>query len=289
MADKNRFYYLLEYLAARGLFEALKASPSALPGRAVGRLAGRVVASRSRRAEENLRAAFPQEDKRTIRRWVGECWANLGEALWEFTRIPALSPEDYFRLVRVEGLERLRASHAAGKGVILFTAHYTNWELTTQFVVFSGFPLAVIARRIKNPYVDAFINRVRAHFNVKVFLHKNAVRESMRWLKQGNVLGLLIDQRITDGGLRTPFFGRPAHTTGLPALLALRQNVPVHPVHVWREDGRLRLRVDPAMDFSGLSAKESDIAEATARMNAVVESWVRENPPLWLWIHDRWK
>ena len=43
------------------------------------------------------------------------------------------------------------------------------------------------------------------------------------------------------------------------------------------------------MDFSRYKNKEEDIAQATADVNAVVEKWVRERPPAWLWIHDRWK
>jgi Kdo2-lipid IVA lauroyltransferase/acyltransferase len=289
---KNRFRYLLEYAGAAALFLGLKSLPAPAgkaAGRSLGRFAGRLLRSRTRRAEENLLRAFPDASADQVRRWARECWENLGQAAWEFTRIPRLTSEEYFRWVKVEGVEHLNRSREKGKGVVLFTAHYTNWELTTQFVVFSGHPLAVIARRMKNPYVNEFISRVRSHLNVRVFMHKEAVRESIRWLKQGNVLGLLLDQRITDGGLQVPFFGRPAHTTGMPALLGLRLGSPVHPVHCWREGDCIRLRVDPAMDFSGLQANEEGIRRATEMMTLEIEKWARERPPMWLWIHNRWK
>jgi KDO2-lipid IV(A) lauroyltransferase len=292
MGAKDKFRYFLEYLLVRAIDATFRLLPERLgraAGRALGRAIGLAARSRTRLAVANMRAAFPGTPDPTLRRWARRCWANLGEAAWEFSGLDGISPEDYFRHVDVEGVELLRASHAKGKGVILFTAHYTNWELTSQFVTLSGFPLAVIGRRIKNPFVNDFVSRRRSNCNITVFLHKQAVRESIRWLKNGGVVGMLIDQRITDGGMRVPFLGRPAHTTGMPALLALRLGCPVHPVNCWREEGRIRLKVWPAMDFAGLAASEAGIAEATARLNRVVEGWVRERPPMWLWIHDRWK
>lgn len=210
-------------------------------------------------------------------------------SLAEFAKGPGLSREDFHKRVDVEGMEHLLESHKKGKGVLAFTAHYGNWELNTLAIAFTGVPLAAVARRMKNPYVNDFITRTRSRSNVQVFMHKNAVRDSIRWLKKGNVLGLLIDQRITDGGVTVPFLGRPAYTTTMLALLALRLGSPVHAVHCTREGERVRVRVDPAMDLSKYQPAEADIIRATAEMTAVMESWVRERPPLWLWIHDRWK
>jgi KDO2-lipid IV(A) lauroyltransferase len=292
MAEKNRFAYFLEYAFARTLFGGLRALPEGAGravGRALGRGVGRLVSSRSRRAADNLRLAFPDADESQVRQWVGQCWENLGEALWEFSEIPGMTPEEYFRRVDVDGLDYVQKSTAQGKGVVLLTAHYTNWEYTTQFLTFSGIKLAVIARRMKNPFVNDFINDIRARNSINVFLHKNAVRESIRWLKQGNTVGMLIDQRITDGGAQIPFFGRPAYTTTLPALLALRLGSPIHMVHCWREGRKLKIQVSPAVDTAGLESNEKDILELTTRLNGIVESWVRERPPMWLWIHNRWK
>lgn len=292
MAEKNRFAYLLEYAFARAFVGAMRSLPEAAGrpvGRALARALGKLISSRSRLAAGNLRLAFPDADDHQIRRWVAECWNNLGEFIWEFSQIPGMTPEDYFKSVDVEGMEHIRRSQAAGKGIILITAHYTNWEKLTQLFSFSGIHLAVIARRMKNPYVNGYITDIRAKNDTQVFLHKNAVRESIRWLKKGNTVGMLIDQRITDGGARVPFFNRPAYTTTLPALLALRIGSPIHTVYCWREGKRLKIRISPPMDVAGLAANEEGILKVTAHLNLEVESWVRERPPLWLWIHDRWK
>ena len=104
-----------------------------------------------------------------------------------------------------------------------------------------------------------------------------------------NLLAILIDQRVVEGGLQVPFFGRLAYTTALPALLALRYSIPVHPVHCWREGEKVKVQIDSAMDFADLTARTEHFIEATLRMNAKVEDWVRKRPQDWLWIHNRWK
>jgi KDO2-lipid IV(A) lauroyltransferase len=284
--------HFLEYLFVRALHAGFRVLPPAIgrpAGALLGRLVGFVASGRTRLAQENLRRAFPDASPAQVGRWARDCWENLGQAVWEFTRLPRLSKEEYFREVDVQGAGILASAVAGGKGVILFTAHYGNWESTTNFFVHAGCRLAVIARRMKNPWVNDFVNGIRARRGANMLMHRNAVRESLRWLKSGGVVGLLIDQRITDGGLQVPFFGRPAHTTGLGAILALRRGSPVLPVHSWREGGRLHVRVDPPLDVSGLEPDSAGVQELTERMTRCVEAWTRERPGHWLWIHDRWK
>ncbi|HRY29543.1 MAG TPA: lysophospholipid acyltransferase family protein [Elusimicrobiota bacterium] len=291
MDARHRLGYFLEYLLVRiihGTLSALPRPAGSVLGRVLGRLIGGLFPSRTRLAVSNMTQAFPDASPVQIRRWAAEGWESLGQAAWEFARFGA-SEKKYLEFVKLEGVEHIRTSYRKGKGAILFTAHYTNWELTSGMVALSGCPVGVIARRMKNPYVNDFLTRLRSRLQVRVFMHKQAVQESIRWLKKGNLLGVLFDQRITDGGVSVPFFGRPAHTTTLPALLALRLGCPLHPVHCWREDDRLRIHIGPPVDVSGLRPVEEDIRRLTERLNGVVEEWVRRRPPMWLWIHNRWK
>jgi Kdo2-lipid IVA lauroyltransferase/acyltransferase len=289
MDETPRLRHRLEYAVARGLFGFFGALPAwaGRPlGRALGRAVGLVVRSRSRRAAANLRAAFPEAAPAQVSRWVRGMWRNVGEAAWEFARTPRLTAETYFREVDVEGLEPFKASMAKGNGVVLYAAHLTNWEWSSLFAPFSGVRMAAVARRMKNPLFDAFITRVRTSQGVSILSHRNAVREGLRWLKGGGCLGILVDQRITAGGVQAPFFGRPAHTTTMPALLAQRTGAALHGIAARREGGKLRLRITPAWDVAPFGG---DAAALTAAINKDLESWIRPDPSLWLWMHDRWK
>jgi KDO2-lipid IV(A) lauroyltransferase len=292
VADVDRIRFFIEYLGLRFLYGILGRLPY-IPGNAIGRAIGRGVGvlsrKRTRVAAANLQAAFPHEKPETIRTWTREVWSELGAGVWEFARLGVLTPEKFDRDVRVIGGEHLRAAHAEGKGVVLFTGHIGNWEYTAWATARAGLPTAVIARRMKNPYVNDWITALRFRSGCQVMMHKNAVRESFRQLSSGGLIGLLFDQRITAGGFQVPFFGRPAHTTGLPALLALRLGCPLLPVRSWREKGRLTVEMNPPLRVEKGPVTPERVEAVTRQMTTVLEGWIRERPTQWLWIHNRWK
>lgn len=288
----KRIKHIAEYVAVRliaGALSLLPRSRALVAGRYIGRLISRLMVSRSALARKNILASFPGIKKEEVNIIVNKCWENLGAGVGEFIKLPGMSKEEVFSFAKIEGIQHLQKSYKAGKGVLIVTAHYGAWELGAKVWPFSGFQTAVIARRTKNPWVNDLVTRIRSCEGMKVILSRDAVRESLRWLKQGNLLAVLIDHNVTEGGLKIPFFGRPAYTTSLPAILALRYGIPVHPVYCWREGDLAKIHIAPGLDFSDLTSNEADISEATLRMNAVVESWIRERPECWLWIHNRWK
>jgi len=290
VGDRIRFF--IEYLGLRILYALLgrlPRFPGMVIGRGIGRLVGVIARGRTRLAEKNLARAFPEATPETVRSWARGVWSELGAAVWEFTRLGHLNPGDFHKVVRVVGEEHLRAAHAKGKGVLLFTGHLGNWEYTSWATALTGLPTAVIARRMKNPYVNDWITAIRRRSGCEVMMHKNAVRESVRRLASGGLIGMLFDQRITAGGLQVPFFGQPAHTTGMAALLALRLGCPLLPVRSWRENGRLTVEMEPPLPIEPGPSTPERVEEVTRQMSDVLERWVRERPTQWLWIHDRWK
>jgi Kdo2-lipid IVA lauroyltransferase/acyltransferase len=100
---------------------------------------------------------------------------------------------------------------------------------------------------------------------------------------------VLMDHRVREGDLQVPFLGRPAYTTGFPAIVALKGEVPIHFMRCFREGNNVRVQFTPAMDFSDLPHGKEGILPATKKMNAVWENWIKEKPEPWLWIHNRWK
>lgn len=286
------FRFRLEAGLLIGALRGLAALPPALGrevGRGVGRLWGALARSRGRRALENLRTAFPEASAAQTAAWAHALWGELGQTLWEFARLEKMTPEEFYRSVDARGLDHVRSAFARGKGVLFFTAHAGNWEYAVPFLSLGGFPPAMIARRIKNPWVDAWVTAIRSRFGGRVIPNRNAVKESLRWLREGKGLGILFDQRITEGGSSLPFFGRPARTTTLPALLALRLGCPVLPIHTFRDNGRLVVECEPPMDIPPLSPTPENLARVMGQMTAVVEQWIRQRPDQWLWIHNRWK
>lgn len=289
---KQKIKYCAEYALLRSLAWALKEMPShhaVAFGKGLGRTIQKLMPTRLNIARQNLLQTFPGISESELQRIMKECWENLGHGAADFVRMPQMSHQELNSLIEVHGLEHIQKSSQQGKGTLIVTAHYGAWELGAKFWPSRGFKFAVVARKVKNPYVNDFVTRIRSSHGVHVIFSRDAVRESIRWLKQGNLLAVLVDHRVNEGGLQTPFLGRPALTTSLPAVLALRYRIPVHPVHCWRENGKVIIHADPAMSFQDLPPTEIHLAEATTRINQVVEQWILKRPEAWLWIHNRWK
>ncbi|OGR80118.1 MAG: hypothetical protein A3I11_04850 [Elusimicrobia bacterium RIFCSPLOWO2_02_FULL_39_32] len=284
--------YCIEVSFVWALVKTLSFFPrkiSLILGKNLGRILYLILPSRFEIAKQNLIASFPGIPEKKVKTIIKQCWENLGEGAADFVKMAEISKEDFYSFVEAQGLTHLKNSYSQGKGALILTAHYGAWEWGAKFWPFSGFKTAVIARRVKNPYVNDLVTKIRSADGVKVILSRNGVREGIRWLKEGNLLAILIDHRVKEGGLQIPFFGRLASTTSLPAILSLRYAIPVHLVRSWKEKSKIKIHISPAMDFSDLSQSEADIFEATCRMNKVVEDWIREQPQRWLWIHNRWK
>lgn len=284
--------YWVEYIFLRllsGILSILPRSQALNLGRKIGWLVHKLLYKRAGIARKNLRESFPGISDEKIHNIIQGCWENLGAGVGEFVQMPGMSAKDLEGCTTCDGLEYIQKSYAKGKGTLLVTAHYGAWELGFKFWPWKKIKTAAIARRVKNPLVDDWATKIRTADGVKVIVSRNGVREAIRWLKEGNQLAVLIDHRVTEGGLQVPFFGRPASTTSLPGILALRYKIPVHLFRCWREGNKVRFQIYPAMDFSDLPQNEAGIEQATLRMSRVVEEWVRERPQDWLWIHNRWK
>ncbi len=99
---------------------------------------------------------------------------------------------------------------------------------------------------------------------------------------------MLVDQKQNDG-IPVPFFGRDAMTAPAIGRLALRFNCPVVPIRTERLDGaRFRFTVLPPIELAPTGDGAFDVAAAMARINALIEEWVRARPGQWLWLHRRW-
>jgi len=153
-----------------------------------------------------------------------------------------------------------------------------------------GVPFAVIARPLDNPVLDRRLTQLRSGTGNAVIPKRRAVRETMRALGRGAGVAILIDQDAGTDGVFVPYFGRLASTTPTLALLALRTEAPIVPVHAKVEkDGTITVRIEPVVAVRPTGDREADVLRVTAECTAIVERWTRSNPEQWLWMHRRWK
>jgi KDO2-lipid IV(A) lauroyltransferase len=175
-------------------------------------------------------------------------------------------------------------------GSLLISAHFANWEILPIAARDYGLEGASIVRPTNNPFVNAWLERLRTRNGMPELISKggDGLRRLYGLLREGKCVCMLVDQRASEGIL-VPFFGRGALTTPAPAALALRVGAVVVPFSAARVGGaRFHVRVHPAIELPKTGDSTRDLVEFTAAINAFVEARVRENPEQWLWIHRRW-
>jgi len=257
-------------------------------GRRLGDLIWLVLPRRQAMTLDNLARAFGRERSLSeLRRLGRHSFEHLGmnvvEACVFFFRAPAVL------LSRVElcGMEHVHAAATLGKGILLLTAHYGNWELLAASHTLTIFPLSVVVRPMDDPLMDRVVERFRLRSAVELIAKRQALPEIRDALRRGRMVGILLDQNASRAeGVFAPFFGIPASTSKALAVISLRTGAPVVPVFIRRvEGGRHRVEVQPVIP----SPAAGDVADYTAAFNRSIEAAVRRAPEQWFWMHNRWK
>jgi Kdo2-lipid IVA lauroyltransferase/acyltransferase len=258
----------------------------------LGRLLFIIVPKRRAIAWKNLQIAFPEKSE-TERRWILQRSAeNVGKSLIEFLRLPKLFRQEQIQnLVRLEGEENLRAALAKGRGVILITAHFGNWEYTGAKLALSGFPITVLARQQRDGNTTRLINGIREQVGMQVIEARNAdSNQILKCLRENQIVAILVDQHAGQNGLFVDFFGRPASTHRGAALFALRARAPVIPLVQYREKDNTHVSCfGPELALIRTGSVRRDIEANTALFTEFVEQQIRARPEMWLWMHDRWR
>lgn len=261
---------------------------SALAGK-VTRLVGPMIGPISRRARINLGIAFPDLPKDRADLIIGEVWENLGRTAAEFAHLDKFDPDAPAPRVEVVGRERLEAR--SGRPAIFVSGHFANWEVGSIVLHALGVDYGVIYRAANNPLIDRLIinERARVMSRRQIPKGKRGGRDMIEALKDGASLAMLVDQKLTSGGVPSPFFGKAAMTAPAAARLGLKYGAPIIPIEIERLGGaRFRVTAHEAIPFAPSGDINADTQELTDRINLEIEALIRKRPGQWLWLHRRW-
>jgi len=220
--------------------------------------------------------------RRVFRHW--------GAAAADAIRTPMLTADELARMVNVEGEEHLRRARAAGRGVIILTGHFGNWELLASWIARNGYPLYVVGRSAYDPRLDRMIVAGRAQAGYRNIARGKGTREIVRTLKENQCLGLLIDQDTKVEGVFVDFFHRPAHTAIGPAVLAKKYGAAIVPTFIYLlTDDTYHIEFQPALRLEFSNDHDQNWTPLIQQCSDTIENMVRRYPEQWVWMHERWK
>jgi KDO2-lipid IV(A) lauroyltransferase len=244
-----------------------------------------------------LRAAFPEKSDAEIEKILGGVWNNLGRIAIEFAHLDEFCVEGFGAptpdviTYPPESKERYDGIVRSGKASIGFAAHLANWELPGIGAKLIGVKSAVLYRRPNIDAIDDVIIKLREPLMGQLIpTGLDAPVRLGRLLQEGVHVGMLADQHYTRG-VEVTFFGRPCLANPLVAMLARQTELPIYGMRVVRNPdgnnfwGEICGPVEPARDASG----RIEIKGTMQAITAVIETWIRQYPEQWLWLHRRWR
>ncbi|MDD5092278.1 MAG: lysophospholipid acyltransferase family protein [Candidatus Wallbacteria bacterium] len=233
----------------------------------------------------NVKRVFPDLSKPGVLRCVFLSYLNLSYVLLEFLQIPWLSEHRLSGCIETTGMEYFDQALSCGRGVILLTAHFGNWEFMGQFLALHGYPLSSLVKTQKHLLLDREINCLRAMHGMEIINKGFGLREAVKTLERNRILGLLLDQDAKDQGIMSPFLGIPASTAVSLAKLHQRFGSPVVPSFITRRGYfRFLIQAGPMLDMTHCG--EQEIVD---ECNRIISQKIMEHPEQWLWLHNRWR
>jgi lipopolysaccharide heptosyltransferase II len=241
-----------------------------------------------RLATRNLEIAFANEKSpRELRQLVCRHFRRLGANLLCSAKLTQMPPEKILESVEVENIESMAREFRAGVPVVLVLSHLGTWEVFAQLMPkFVGFVRnASVYQGLGNRFIDKQVRRTRSQTGLELFDRHDGFEPVIDLLRSGGGVGVLSDQHAGDHGVWTPFYGRLASTSPLPALLAKRTRAALIAAGVYTTgSARWRMVFTERFDQTGAS-----VAVLTSKINHVIEQQIRRAPEDWFWVHNRWK
>ncbi len=258
--------------------------------KSLGRASFGLVAKYRNQTLDNLRLAFPDKSEQEIRRIAVKVFENIGKIAAELINFPKINKSNIDKFVRIENFDLLDNELKKGKGVILLTAHFGNWELLALTMRVKGYPGSAIGRRIYFHKYDEYLNHLRKVNDVNVIYRDQSPRSILKVLRANRIIGMLADQDVDSvDGVFVDFFGKSAYTPVAPAALAMASGASLVPAFIIRSGGKHVLTIGKPIEMVNTGNKESDLLTNTKRWSDVVESYIRRYPDQWVWMHRRWK
>ena len=265
--------------------------------RSIGAIAFGVLRIGRRLTLMNLEDAFPDKTPVERRRIGRRAMGNLLLIAMDLLRVRYQKREKALAQVEFdpESEALCRQAIQEGRGMVIVSGHYGNWELLAGRLAEIGSPAVCIYQELKNPFLTRELNWVRRKFNVKPVQRGVAVREVLKALKASGTALMMADQEADPAtGLMVDFFGKPASTFKGPASMAVRFDAPFLGMTVrWvKNHYRViceRLDKEAMADLPADADEEVRVRRLTEAFANWLEKNIRVDPSQYIWLHRRWE
>jgi len=242
--------------------------------------------------KKNIKIGLGEIDIKKEAKIINGMWSNIGRTFAEYVFLKDFKFNktnlDYIKINGANYLEQIKKNN---EPVIFFSAHLANFELMAMELDKCGIKCAAIYRPLNNFLLNPLMEYLRMKYICPTQIPKGrmGMREIVSRIKDGYSIALMVDQRVSECP-RVPFFNKPAHTTTVPAQLALKYDCKLVPIFFRRKEGiNFEMTIHEPYKIEKTSNYEEDTKNITLKINQIIEKMIVQNPTQWIWSHNRWK
>jgi KDO2-lipid IV(A) lauroyltransferase len=252
-----------------------------------------VIFPRQRKAlNANLAHVLQSDDARFIDSVARRSFRNFGKYVIDFIHFPVITADEVKSRLRFDQWDEFNEAARSGRGLVMATIHFGNWDLGAAAVAAYGYPVNAIAETFPYPPMNDLVQGSRAKLGTHVIGHNRMGPTVFKALRRGEILAVLVDVASSEAkGIRVDFFGAPALVSPAAARVALRTNSWVVPCVVVRgpKDVEICPIIDTSLrDFAPTGDETRDVAELTRLTLASLEKMIRRYPDQWFIFRRLW-
>ena len=285
------FFEFISIISLFCIFKIIGLRNASNMGSLLGKFIGPLFRSKDV-TKQNIKNAFVAIDIKKETEIINNMWSNIGRTFAEYIFLKDFRlNKTNFDHIKIKGTNYLEEIKKNNEAVIFFSAHLANFELMAMELDKFGIKCAAIYRPLNNFLLNPLMEYLRMKYICPTQIPKGrmGIREIISRVKDGYSIALMVDQRVSEGP-RVLFFNKPAHTTTIPAQLALKYNCKLVPIFLERKEGtNFEMTIYEPYKIEKTGNDQEDTKNITLKINNIIEKMIIKNPTQWIWSHNRWK
>ena len=240
---------------------------------------------------KNLKMAFPDYSEKEIRKIAIGTYKSFSITLIETLYIPHISKTDMVNSLKCSNIDLIDRKIKEKKATLILSAHFGNWEyLSASLALQLNFPLHMLIKVQRNPYVTEFMDKARTKWSNIVIPLGTTVRQIFKALYENKIVIMAADQRGNVEGIRIKFMGIMSAVYTGPAVFALKTGADIIiAISVRQPDYSYKVEIAELPIDDLPDDNNEKVEEICRRYLNFLEKLIRQYPEQWLWMHKRWK
>jgi len=285
------FFEFISIISLFCIFKIIGLRNASNLGSILGKFVGPLFRS-EKIIKQNIKIGLGEIDKNKETELINDMWSNIGRTFAEYVFLKDFKfNRTNFNHMKINGVSYLDEIKKNNETAIFYSAHFANFELMAMELDKFGIKCAAIYRPLNNFFLNPLMEYLRMKYICPNQIPKGrmGMREIISKVKDNYSIALMVDQRVSEGP-RTLFFNKPAHTTTIPAQLALKYDCKLVPISLERKDGpNFEMSIHEPYKIQRTGNDEEDVKNITVKINQIIEKMIIKNPKQWIWSHNRWK